>query len=187
MALPDRVTLKLAAACESRRGIASPTVALLILVSPDMVVVVQPAEPAVEQSKPVKPLVQTQEQMPLVTMLVPPFWHVSWFLHCWSAAACVFALAPCLRRTKNSTGMMTAAAIRMMMMIRIKMKPQSGSPQHRRPFLVGSGVEFSEESPLGPGPRGDPFDTLFGRPFNGGSGHERTDSRKLWRMLVRLC
>lgn len=75
--LPERVTLKLVAASESSRGIASPTVTLLILVSPDMVVVVQPAESEVEQSKPVKPLVQMQEQMPFETTLVPPFWHVS--------------------------------------------------------------------------------------------------------------
>lgn len=52
---------------------ASPSVTLLILVAPDTVVVVQPAESEVEQSNPVKPLLQIQEQMPFVTTFVPPF------------------------------------------------------------------------------------------------------------------
>lgn len=56
-----------------RRGIASPTVTLLILVPPDMSAEVQLTLSAVEQSKPVKPLVQMQEHKPSVTTLVPPF------------------------------------------------------------------------------------------------------------------
>lgn len=92
IALPDRGTVKLVEASDSRRGRASPTVTLVILVSPVMVVVVQPAVSEVEQSKPVKPLVQMQEQRPLETTLVPPFWHVSWFWHCCSATACVLLL-----------------------------------------------------------------------------------------------
>lgn len=77
IAVSDRVMVKLVEASVSRRGMASPKVTLLILVAPDTVVVVQPAESEVEQSKPVKPLLQMQEQMPLVTTLVPPFWQVS--------------------------------------------------------------------------------------------------------------
>lgn len=73
IAVSDSVTAKLVEASERRRGMASPSVTLLILVAPDTVVVVQPAESDVEQSKPVKPLLQMQEQMPFVTTLVPPF------------------------------------------------------------------------------------------------------------------
>lgn len=71
--VPERETEKLVLACDMRRGIASPTVTLLILVSPDMVALVQPILSAVEQSKPVKPLAQMQEHRPSVTTLVPPF------------------------------------------------------------------------------------------------------------------
>lgn len=46
---------------------------LLILVPPDMSAEVQLTLSAVEQSKPVKPLVQMQEHRPSVTILVPPF------------------------------------------------------------------------------------------------------------------
>lgn len=56
-----------------RRGIAFPTVTLLILASPDMSAEAQPMLSGVEQSKPVKPLMQMQEQRPSVTTLVPPF------------------------------------------------------------------------------------------------------------------
>lgn len=65
--------VKLVEASVRRRGMASPSVTLLILVAPVTVVVVQPAESEVEQSNPVKPLLQMQEQMPFVTTLVPPF------------------------------------------------------------------------------------------------------------------
>lgn len=73
IAVSDRVMAKLLVASVRRRGMASPSVTLLILVAPDMVVVVQPAESEVEQSNPVKPLLQMQEQMPFVTTFVPPF------------------------------------------------------------------------------------------------------------------
>lgn len=58
---------------------ALPRVTLLILELsvPAMVVVVQPAESEVEQSKPLKPLVHMHAQIPFVTTLVPPFWQVS--------------------------------------------------------------------------------------------------------------
>lgn len=75
----ERVIEKLVDACVSRRGRASPSVTLLILVSPAIVVVTHPTVSDVEQSNPVKPLVQMQEQMPFVTTLDPPFLQVSWF------------------------------------------------------------------------------------------------------------
>lgn len=73
MEVSERVIEKLVEAWVSRRGMAFPSVTLLILVSPAIVVVVHPTVSGVEQSKPVKPLVQMQEQMPFVTTLDPPF------------------------------------------------------------------------------------------------------------------
>lgn len=71
--LSDRETEKLLWACDMRWGMAYPTVTLLILASPDILAAVQPISSAVEQSKPVKPLLQMQEHRPSVTTLVPPF------------------------------------------------------------------------------------------------------------------
>lgn len=73
MEVSESVIEKLVEAWVSRRGMAFPSVTLLILVSPAIVVVVHPTVSGVEQSKPVKPLVQMQEQMPFVTTLDPPF------------------------------------------------------------------------------------------------------------------
>lgn len=73
IAVSDRVMAKLVDAWDSSRGMASPNVTLLILVAPGTVVVVQPAESEVAQLKPLNPLLQMQEQMPLVTTFVPPF------------------------------------------------------------------------------------------------------------------
>lgn len=178
--VPDKGTEKLVCACAMRRGRAFPTVTLLILVSPDMVAVVQPMLSATEQSKPVKLLMQMQEQKPLMTTLVPPFWQVTCLWHCCSASAWVLTF--CLRTTKNSIGIITAAAMRIMTMTTIVMKPQSGSPQQRRPFF--SRVESLLDDRSSGAPRGVKLLLMFMLlllRFRGGSGHDMTESRMLCR------
>lgn len=180
--VPDKGTEKLVCACAMRRGRAFPTVTLLILVSPDMVAVVQPMLSATEQSKPVKLLMQMQEQKPLMTTLVPPFWQVTCLWHCCSASACVLTF--CLRTTKNSIGIITAAAMRIMTMTTMVMKPHSGSPQQRRPFLPR--VESVLDDMSSAAPRGVKLLLVFMLllllfRFRGGSGHDMTESRMLCR------
>lgn len=77
MMVGERGIEKLAWACWMSRGIASPRVTLLVFVSPATPVVVHPSAPAIEQSVPIKALVQMQEQTPLFTTFVPPLRHVS--------------------------------------------------------------------------------------------------------------
>ena len=168
--VPSRDIEKLVLDCEMRRGSASPTVTLLILASPAMSAVVQPTSSAVEQSKPVKSLVQMQEHMPSVTTLVPPFLQSIWLWHCCSASAMVLLLTCCLRMTKNSTGIITAATMMIMMMIMSIMKPQNGNPQQRRPFFTGLEVDAS----ISPG--GSRGVRLLLLRLKG--GHERIELRK---------
>lgn len=180
--VPDRGTEKLVWACAIRRGRAFPTVTLLILVSPDMVAVVQPILSATEQSKPVKLLMQMQEQKPLMTTLVPPFWQVTCLWHCCSASAVVLTF--CLRMTKNSMGIITAAAMRIMTTTTMVMKPHSGSPQQRRPLFPR--LESLLEDMSSGEPRGVRLLLLslllLLLRLRGGRGHDRTESRMLCRM-----
>lgn len=141
ISVPERGIEKLVDACVKRRGMASPTVTLFILVSPCMLAVVQPAESETEQSNPVNPLMHMQEQKPLVTTLVPPFWQVTWLWHCeMASSAALFTFL--LRKTKNSKGRITAAAMRIMMMTTSMMKPQRGKPQHLRPFFLSGSSDI---------------------------------------------
>jgi hypothetical protein len=74
----ERGMEKLAWASWTRRGTASPSVALLRFASVELkVVVVQPCELDTVQLLPVNPLEQIQEHTPCVTTLVPPLAHVS--------------------------------------------------------------------------------------------------------------
>src|SRR3569833_750752 len=196
--VPESGMEKLAWACWMRRGMPSPSVTLLRLVvlSPEFLllrlVVVHPFAPATVQSNPVKPLVQIHEQKKPCsdTTLVPPLAHGSVPWHC-ASADCACASRLCFRITKNSMGMMMAAAMRMSTMITTTMKPHMGSPLLRRPRLssVPSVLVSSSRppSPPMPPPLGnwgvvDPRPPLKAR----GSGHEPTWSRRLWRKLRRF-
>lgn len=177
--VPDKGTEKLVCAWAMRRGRAFPTVTLLILVSPDIVAVVQPILSATEQSKPVKLLMQMQEQKPLMTTLVPPFWQVTCLWHCCSASAWVLTF--CLRMTKNSMGIITAAAMRITTMMTMVMNPHNGSPQQRRPFFSRLESAFDDMS-SGESRGVVLLLLLLLLRFRGGRGHDITESRMLCRM-----
>jgi hypothetical protein len=138
---------KLACACDTSRGIASPRVALenVLTVSdeelPAMVAVVQPSEPSTVQSEPVKPFTQIQAHASpvelVVTMFVPPFAHVVVAWHCesevWASDTEVEVFG--LLNTRSSRGTTTAAATMRRMTNRSIMKAGRGMPQQRRFFL----------------------------------------------------
>lgn len=77
--VPESGTEKFLFESARSRGIALPSVTLLILDCPSVetrFVVVQPVEPPLPQVVPVNPLVQIHEQLPCAITLVPPFRHV---------------------------------------------------------------------------------------------------------------
>jgi hypothetical protein len=113
---------------------ALPTVTSLMFVSPVKEIVVHPDVSDRLQSKPVNPFVQIHEQEPWLMTLVPPFAQFSCVSHCCNAA-CASRSTLCLRITKNSTGMTTAAATRRMTTTSTTMKPHKGKPQHLRPLF----------------------------------------------------
>lgn len=90
------------------------------------------------QSDPVKPLAQTQEQLPGEITLVPPLRHVRkspQFSMLWSGGPRP-PLFPRFLKTKNSRGTMMAAATMPKVIMAIKMAAQSGRPQQRRPRFL---------------------------------------------------
>jgi hypothetical protein len=62
-------------AAAMRRGMESPRVTFVYVGSVEIVVVAQPDAPDTEQVEPVKPLMHIQEQLPVESEDVPPFWH----------------------------------------------------------------------------------------------------------------
>jgi len=73
--------------------------------------------------------------------LVPPFAQSSCVSHCCNAAWASRSTL-CLRITKNSTGMTTAAATRRITTTKTIMKPHKGKPQHLRPLFPWLSDEF---------------------------------------------
>jgi hypothetical protein len=122
-------------AAEIRRDMESPMVTLFKS-ELESVVVVQPDEPAIEQVAPVKPFVHIHAQDPLSSTDDPPFWQavVEFASHCWTGVK-VAEAALGLRKTKNSRGMTTAAAMIIKSIKTTRRNPQHGSPQQRRRFF----------------------------------------------------
>jgi hypothetical protein len=73
MTVPKSGMEKFVCAAEMRRGMESPSVTFVYVGSVEIVVVVQPDDPATEQVEPVKPLMQIHEQLPVDNEDVPPF------------------------------------------------------------------------------------------------------------------
>lgn len=135
IAVPERGIEKLARPSAMRRGMACPSVTLVMLSDSSMVmrfVVVQPVAPATVQVDPVNPFVQMQEHTPRAMTLVPSLEQGSCAWHSTSACSVEAPLPFLLRKTKNSSGTSMAAATMPTTMTIRPTKPHSGRPQHLR-------------------------------------------------------
>jgi len=126
--------LQFATASSIRRGMALPMVAPLV---PGTGIVVQPGSLTMVQVVPVKSFEHMHAHWPLESMtLLPPFWQGVDCAH-W---AVIFEGSSALRGSiMRAMGMTITRAARKMRMVTREMKPQSGSPQHRRCRLCGRG------------------------------------------------
>jgi len=121
---------KFVCAASIRRGRASPNVAFAVLVPSVRAVVVHPTAVLFVHVEPVNPFTQIQALPPFCTTATPPFSHANPLPDEVSAA-----LLLGLSMTRNFKGTTTAAAIMIRMIMRMRMNPQQGRPQHFRGFL----------------------------------------------------
>lgn len=148
ISVPKRGIEKFLPESAMMRGIAIPSVTLLMWAEPSVgikFVVVQPDEPFVPQLAPVNPLVQMHEHVPLITTPLPPFRHGRDFAQdCRLTVVDLLPLLPKFLNTKYSKGITIAVAMIQSIRKMIRMKAHTGKPQHLR--ALGLALELAGTS-----------------------------------------